>query len=353
MAFLQIKNVAISGIAASVPENTISNSDYPFANERERDLFIKSTGIEQRRIIDQAYTAADLCAQAALKLMKDMQLKHSDIKLLIFVTQTPDYITPATAVKLQHELGLNEDCLAFDINLGCSGYVYGLSVAASLLSNIPNPEAKALLLVGDTSSACISEADKSTAPLFSDAGSATVLNKSEGEHMDFLMSSDGSGYESIIIPDGGYRNPFSESSLEMKEESEGINRNATHLILKGIDIFNFSVKRVPAQINELLNLENKKVEDVNYYVFHQANKLINDTIAKKLKLSRDQAPLSLKKFGNTSSASIPLTMVYCLRDVLSENKTNNLILSGFGVGLSWASVYLKTKKLYCPKLVEV
>lgn len=353
MAQLSIEDIAISGISVCVPKNKVSNKDYPFVNDRERDLFIKSTGIEQRRIIDKPITAADLCARAANQLVEDVHIDKSEIKILVFVTQTPDYITPATAIKLQHDLGLNEDCLAFDINLGCSGYVYGLSVAASLLSNIQGKESKALLLVGDTSSACISAEDKSTAPLFSDAGSATLLGKDENESMSFILSSDGAGYQNIIIPDGGYRNPFQESSLEMKVESEGIKRNATHLILRGIDIFNFSVKRVPSQVNELLEINGLSVSDIDYFIFHQANKIINDTIAKKLNLNEGQSPLSLKELGNTSSASIPVTMAHCIGDILKQDKTTKMILSGFGVGLSWASVLLNTKKIYCPALIEM
>lgn len=350
MAFLQIKDIAISGVSAAVPKNKVFNKDYPFANEKEAALFIKSTGIEQRRIIDRKMTAADLCAEAAKGLLAEMQLDSSEIKLLIFVTQTPDYITPATAVKLQRDLGLEMDCLAFDINLGCSGYVYGLATAASLLANIES--GKALLLVGDTSSACISSSDKSAAPLFSDAGSATVLSKETDSKMEFLMASDGEGYESIIIPDGGYRNPFEAASLEMKEETPGINRNATHLILRGIDIFHFSAKRVPEQVRALLEKVNQAPENVDYFVFHQANKLINDSIAKKLKLEAEQAPSSLREFGNTSSASIPLTMVHKLQNAL-ETKDSKLLLSGFGVGLSWASAYVENAKITCPALIEV
>lgn len=350
MALMQIKNIALEGMATAVPKHIEYNKDYPFASEKEAALYIKSVGIEQRRIVQNQETAADLCFKAAENLLDKMKLDRSEIKVLVFVTQTPDYKTPATAVKLQNDLGLGEDCLSFDINLGCSGYVYGLATAASFLSNIA--EGKALLLVGDTSSACISANDKSTTPLFSDAGSATVLGKRAGANMDFLMASDGSGYESIIIPEGGYRIPFREESLEMKEETPGINRNATHLILRGIDIFNFSVKRVPIQIKDLLEQKQLTVEDVDYFVLHQANKLINDTIAKKLGLSEGQMPLSLKEFGNTSSASIPVTLVHQLQSKL-ENESLKLVLSGFGVGLSWASVYIETNGFTCLEMVEV
>lgn len=350
MAHLQTENIAITGISATVPANKLSNADYPFSTDQERNLFIKTTGIEERRIINRPLTAADLCLKAAEKLMEEMHLDRSEIKILLFVTQTPDYITPASAVKMQHDLRLNTECLAFDINLGCSGYVYGLSSAASLLSNMK--EGKALLLVGDTSSACISEKDKSAAPLFSDAGSATLLEKKKGSSLDFILESDGSGYQSIIIPDGGYRNPFQESSLEMKEETKGINRNATHLILRGIDIFNFSVKSVPQQLRDLLQLKNKTVSDIDFFVLHQANKIINDTIAKKTGFESNQAPLSLKRFGNTSSASIPVTMVSEIREDL-ENKSLKMILSGFGVGLSWASVYVASDGIKCLPLIEI
>jgi 3-oxoacyl-[acyl-carrier-protein] synthase-3 len=203
MAQFSIPNVKLQGIAACVPQQEVSNFDCELLEEKERKLFVKTTGIEKRRIAAKGVCASDLCERAAEKLIADLGWNKNEINVLVFVTQTPDYTTPATAIILQEKLSLSKNCLAFDINLGCSGYVYGLSVAAALLQNIPN--GKGLLLVGDVSSACISAEDKSTVPLFSDAGSATAiahdLNTTSALH--FNLENDGKGFEAIIIPEGG------------------------------------------------------------------------------------------------------------------------------------------------------
>jgi 3-oxoacyl-[acyl-carrier-protein] synthase-3 len=347
MAVFTVPCVSVKGISACVPLNKVSNYDCELLDEKERKLFVKSTGIEYRRVADSDVTAADLCEKAANQLLVDLKWERSEINVLVFVTQTPDYITPSTAIVLQEKLQLSNNCLAFDINLGCSGYVYGLSVVASLLQNIPN--GKGLLLVGDISTACISPNDKSTVPLFSDAGSATALiqdTKSKG--FNFNLQSDGKGFETIIIPEGGYRNPFKVSSLKIKNIEKGIERNGTHLILNGIDVFNFSVNEVPENIQQLLTNYNSVTPD--YFVLHQANKIINEGIADSLNIDLSKFPSSLKYYGNTSSASLPITLVTELLPQLKSKKLN-LLLSGFGVGLSWGSVLLETEKLVIPEII--
>jgi 3-oxoacyl-[acyl-carrier-protein] synthase III len=351
MAVFGIPRVKFSGIAASVPQNEVSNFDCELLDEKERKLFVRSVGIEKRRVADKGICASDLCEKAATELLKELQWKKETIDILIFVTQTPDYITPSTSILLQEKLGLKKSCLAFDINLGCSGYVYGLSVLGSLLSNMPG--SKGLLLVGDVSSACISPNDKSTVPLFSDAGSATALEYNDAsKNFYFNLESDGKGYEAIIIPEGGYRNPVTVGSLEMKEIEKGIVRNGTHLILRGIDIFNFSVREVPQNIAALMKQVNVSKDEVDFLLLHQANKIINDAIAGALNFPDDKVPSSLRHYGNTSSASIPVTMVVALQEKLQTKKLN-LLLSGFGVGLSWGSVMVETENIVCPSIVEV
>jgi 3-oxoacyl-[acyl-carrier-protein] synthase-3 len=351
MAIFSIPGVKITGIAASVPKQEFSNYDLDLISEKDRELLIKTTGIEKRRIATPGTCTSDLCHAASDKLLNELKWERSEVSLLVFVTQTPDYITPATAIVLQERLGLSKNCLAFDINLGCSGYVYGLSVIASLLSRMPS--GKGLLLVGDVSSACISHIDKSVAPIFSDAGSATALEAdSVAPAMVFNLENDGKGYEAIMIPEGGYRKPVTEESLKYIQIEPGISRNKTHLVLNGIDVFNFSIREVPRNVTELLNSLDLGADKVDYFVFHQANKLINDSIRKKLKLDESQTPSSLKNFGNTSSATIPVTMVTELQSKLQAQPLN-LVLCGFGVGLSWGSVYLQTSSLKCLPLVEI
>lgn len=350
MAVFTIPNIKMSGLAASVPRNTEDNAESNLLTETERNLFIKTVGIRYRRVAQQGVTASDLCVAAAQKLLADLNWNRSEIKVLVFITQTPDYIIPNTSSLLQHKLGLPKNCLAFDVNLGCSGYTYGLSIVGSLLQNMPG--GKALLLVGDISTKTISMQDKSTAPLFSDAGTATALEYAEGGAMHFNLQTDGEGYEDIMIPEGGFRNPVTEKSFEVKEYEKGILRNGLAMKLDGIKIFNFALREIAPNVNTLLQQLNIDKQQVDYFVFHQANLLMLESVRKKLQLPAEKVPYSLYDYGNTSSATVPLTMVVKLRQQLQAQKLH-LLLSGFGVGLSWGSVYLETENIVCSELIEV
>lgn len=346
-----VSGIKLSGLAVSVPKQKVSNHDYPFATVKEKELFIKTTGIENRRIAPEGLTASDLCFEAAEKLLLEMQFDKSEIGVLLFITQTPDWIIPPTAIRLQHRLALQKSCIALDINLGCSGYVYGLSVMSSLLKT--TGAKKGLLLVGDVSSSVVSEKDKSTSPIFSDAGSATVLEVCGDENkIHFSLHNDGEGYNAIIIPDGGMKSKFTPSSVEFQKISDGIERNKTHLIMNGVDVFNFSLREVAPDAKQLLAFCGKETKDVDYFVFHQANLLMNEAIRKKLALVPEKVPYSLKDFGNTSSASIPITLVTQLRYRLTNEKLS-LLLSGFGVGLSWGTAILETDKMTCLPLIQI
>jgi len=341
----------IAGITATVPSRSVSNREFGNLTDQERDLMIKTLGIENRRIAEDGQSASDLCFIAAERLLDELDWQKNDIDVLIFVTQTPDYITPATSIILQDRLGLPHACLAFDINLGCSGYIYGISVVNGLLNQLRS--GKALLLVGDVSSYCVSEKDKSTAPLFGDAGSATAIEKTgrEEDRMVFNLQSDGCGYDHIMIKDGGMRHPVTEESLQDKEYDKNVCRNNLHLILNGIDVFNFSIREVPGNVRTLLQEESLTTDDVDYFIFHQANKLINDTVRKKLQLPEEKVPSTLEEFGNTSSATIPLTIVNTLADIVREQETQ-MLMAGFGVGLSWGSAIVKTDGFVCPPVIE-
>ncbi|MEZ4916559.1 MAG: ketoacyl-ACP synthase III [Chitinophagales bacterium] len=333
MAVFSINNIAIKGIASTLPKTIVSNQDYVYHTEKEKEQFIKTTGIKYRRIADKTTTATTLCKESANQLIKELNIEKTEINILVFVTQTPDYTIPCSASILQNHLGLSHSCIAFDINLGCSGYVYGLSVVASLLQNI---KGNALLLVGDTSTKIINEKDKATAPLFSDAGSATLLSyDGSAKPMYFNLQTDGKGYDAIIRKDGGVASPFTKNSL-LFDENKG--HSPIDMTLDGIKVFNFSRREVVPNINELVSAFNINKDTIDYYFFHQANKLMNDSLVKKLNIESSKTPSTLEKYGNTSSASIPVTIV----DALSNKKqvNGNAILSGFGVGLSWGSAYI-------------
>lgn len=349
MAQFSLRGAKVCGIAATVPKTKESNRDYELLSDAERSMFIRTTGIEERHVAINGETTGDLCVNSAEVLIRDLNWNKEEIDLLIFVSQSPDHFLPATSIIAQDRLGLKKSTAAFDINLGCSGYVYGLSVAASMMAT--GGFRKALLLVGDISTAALNRKDKSTWPLFGDCGTATAIEYNRDYEMHFNLQSDGSGKEAIIIPHGGIRHPITEESLVEKEYEPGITRHLRNLWLNGLDVFNFSVREAPPNVNELLSVSGKSAEQVDFLIMHQANFLMNETIRKKLKFPAEKTPYTLKQYGNTSSASIPLTIVHQLS--AEKDQHRNLLLAAFGVGLSWGSCYLETDNLVCPPVQQL
>lgn len=348
MALFEIADVRIAGIAACVPDKVLSNHDYTWIKESERDLMIKTIGVAQRHVAVAGETTSDLCFQAATQLMEHLQWKPDEIELLVFVSQSRDYIIPSTSTILQDRLKLPHTCMAFDVNLGCSGYIYGLSVISSMIKSTGIK--KSLLLVGDLSNVTSSYRDKSTYPLFGDAGTATALELVTGAPaIQFNLQSDGSGHEAIIIRDGGVRNLAGKHSFAMKKYGDGIYRNRLQIELNGIEVFNFSLREVVPNIKLTLRHFNRNLDEFNYLLFHQANRLINETLRKMLKVDAAKVPYSLSEYGNTSCASIPLTIVTQLRDEIM-NQPQKLLLSAFGIGLSWGTVLLETDKIVIPEI---
>jgi 3-oxoacyl-[acyl-carrier-protein] synthase-3 len=263
---------------------------------------------------------------------------QSDVGLMVLITQTGDYPVPATSITLQDRLGLPKSCICFDINLGCSAYPYGLAIMSSLMRTLSIR--RGLLLIGDISSKVCAYTDKSAWPLFGDAGSATALEiADEGRDAYFHFMNDGSGKDAIIIPAGGLaaRTPLSVAQLEPRKIEEGVIRNGANLILRGSDIFTFAIREVPTSINQVITYSGVDRERVRYYVLHQANRLINETIRTKIGAPRESFLYTLGEYGNTSSVSIPLTMS-AHGDKLAG--AESVLLSGFGVGLSWGSALI-------------
>jgi len=352
MAFLDIPNIKVSGISACVPNHKDENSSYPLEKD-DRQKLISSIGVEKKRISDKNVCSSDLCFKAADILLKELKWDTEDIDCLVFVSQTPDYILPATSCILQERLGLKIECLTFDISLGCSGWIYGLSTISSIVFSGQGNIKKALLLVGDTISKMSSQLDKSTWPLFGDAGTATAIEYSTNneDRIKFHLATDGSGANAINIKDGGYRNIFSAESLQINEFGDGIKRTNLELDLNGMDVFSFAISQAPKSVATLIERFGLKKESIDYFTFHQANLFLNEKVRKKLKLEQEKVPYSLSNFGNTSGASIPLTMVTELNESLRNKKLNH-ICCGFGVGLSWGSVYFSTNKIVCPDFIE-
>ena len=354
MAFIEINNVTIRGVAAAVPKRKEFNKDFPKLSEEQLDQYIKTVGVVERRcaIHDGSLCTSDLCYKAAEKLLGELGWNREEIGLLIFVSHTQDYKLPSTACILQDRLSLNKETMAFDVPLGCSGFVYGLGIAGSIVSQ--GLIRKALLLVGNTQSVYASPEDKSTALLFGDAGSCIALeyDKTSSEGMRFHYQTDGSGYENLIVPDGGCRHPFNDHSSEMEEFEEGIRRTRLHEKMDGGAVFTFAFFNVPKSLKTLVNQYAIDIDSVDYLLLHQANKFMCDGIRKKLKIPEGKVPFNIDRFGNTSGTSIPLLMVTELQEQLRSQKLTHLAC-GFGVGLSLGSSCFSTDHIIVPDLIEV
>ncbi len=352
MAFLNFNGVGIRGLAAAVPKKVINNYEYTehFPKEDVKKI-VDKIGIYERRFTDKKTTSSDLCFAAAEKLLGDLDIDRSEIELLVFISQTPDYRMPASSVILQDRLGLSKSTMAFDLSLGCSAFVYGLSVVYAFMEK--SGLKKALLLNGETRSKVYSPKDRMTAFIFGDAGVAALIERDKKyDQSYFSLNSDGSRESLIKIKGGGYRH---QSSLETLKErvvdDYGNIRTDEHGYMNGADVFNFVLREIPKDIKQILTYSDKTKEEIDYFVFHQANNYINSYIAKKLKLEKEKVPSSISKFGNTSSVSLPLTIVSELKNKFEDEK--HLLLCGFGVGMSWASSVLKLKDIHISDIVEI
>jgi 3-oxoacyl-[acyl-carrier-protein] synthase-3 len=352
MANLSFTNIGITGMAAAVPCNTIDNYTYTeFFPEADVKNIVDKVGIKERRFAPEGMCASDLCFAAAEQLITDLEINKEEIDLLVFVSQTPDYRMPATSVTLQHRLGLGKHTAAFDISLGCSAFVYGLSIVYGLMQS--GGFRKALLLDGETRSRVYSPKDRNTAFLFGDGGVAAVIEQNEkfGKSY-FSLNSDGALADLIKIDAGGYRNPSAAGTTAEKVVDEyGNIRTEEQGYMNGADVFNFVLKEIPKNFKSVLEQSNNTNESIDFNVFHQANDYMNNYLAKKLKLEIEKVPSCIAQFGNTSSVSIPLTIVSQLQNQLEGSK--KLMLCGFGVGMSWATAQITVEDCKISNLVEL
>nr|WP_321522372.1 ketoacyl-ACP synthase III [uncultured Macellibacteroides sp.] len=343
MAYLEIKNVRIAGISAGAPKQTICNLNLQnLSKDYDAAAFVETTGVYERHVDD--LTVSDLCIPAAEKLIADLGWSKDEIDAVVFVSQHADYILPATSCIIQNKLGLSKECFAEDIALGCSGWVYGLSNVCSLVStgNIK----KALLMNGDAKKRI-----KCEDALFGFAGTVTALEYKEGaESFKFHLGTDGSGYDAIIIPDGGARNQVSAKSFDL-EEIDGRKYTRLESRMKGMDVFSFGISTAPKSVKKLAEHFQFDYQECDYLLLHQANMKMNNMIAKKLKFAPEKVPSSMYNFGNTSSASIPLTIVTQLKERAAVE--TKYVCCGFGVGLSWGTVTFKTECIVLSDLVLV
>jgi 3-oxoacyl-[acyl-carrier-protein] synthase-3 len=309
----------------------------------ERERLVRNIGIHQRRMAKPWQCFSDLAFIAAEKLMDDLGWKRDEIDALIIVTQSPDYLIPATAIILQDRLKLSHATIAFDVNLGCSGYPFALNLLGSMIS--AGVVKKGLVLVGDK---CATAYD----PIFSDAATATALEAdASAPPIHFDLNSDGSGYRAIILPVGGHREPTEMQHLIPTKDENGIWRRPYDLQLDGTAVLSFSTQRVPPAVNALLEYAKIDIGSIDYFLFHQANRMINETIRKKLRLPEEKVPSTLRDFGNTSGASIPVTMTARIAEALRAGR-HRLLLAGFGIGLSWGECVIDIEGAIFPDLIE-
>jgi len=331
MAIVQFTKSRIAGIACTLPRQVVSTAEVAAALGADTRRIKAMTGIAQRRIAPPEMCASDLCADAASRLIVDLDWDPHSIDALVFVTQTPDYILPATACILQQRLGLPTTCACFDVNMGCSGYVYGLWIASSLVESGLN---RVLLLVGDTSTRIVSDQDRSVAFLFGDSGSATALERGNAI-TTFVLGTDGGGAENLIIRAGQARQRMTPELCARVEMEGGNIRSPQELYMNGSEVMAFTLREVPPLFEQLLEHSGTQREQIDAVVMHQANQFLLDNLARKIGIEPSRVPSTVENCGNTSCASVAVTISSLLREQISQ-KTLKLAMMGFGVGWSWA-----------------
>jgi 3-oxoacyl-[acyl-carrier-protein] synthase-3 len=343
-----IPNISLSAVAVSLPKMSMDLAELGTVfGAEEVQRIIKDTGIFRVRLAVPGLCASDLCEKAAVKLLAETQ---AEVEGIVFISQTPDYILPATSLLLQHRLGLPKDIVAFDINYGCSGYVYGLYQAALL---IKSGSCNAVLVcAGDVISRFINPADRSLRMVMGDAGSATIVKKGS-DQLTFKILSDGSGAHHLMVPAGGARYPRTDLSQRSIEREYGNFRSDENLFMDGMEIMKFAMRDVPKVIGDLLKYQDWKISEIDMVGFHQANKFIVEYLRKKLQLPKEAVPIAMGETGNTGSASIPLMLALEWPRLSTERRLKRAILCGFGTGLSCAAVALNMSSTMVLEPVEV
>jgi 3-oxoacyl-[acyl-carrier-protein] synthase III len=334
-------NASITGLDYHLPANVLTNTAIAAEYENWTVERIQSkTGIEQRHIAGPGEFASDLAVSAAEKLFARLGTKREEIDGLLYVTQSPDYLLPTTACLLQQRLGLSTAVAALDINLGCSGYIYGLGLAQGLIFS--GQAQNILLLTADTYTKLIHPGDRSVRTIFGDAASATLIAGDEGPggvNGPFVYGTDGRGAQNLIVPAGGFRRPRVENALVVTDK-DGNQRTENHLFMNGPEIFNFSLRVVPATFASLLAKTGLKKDDVDLFVFHQANQYMLEHIRKRLDIPPTKFVCSMQKCGNTVSCTVPIALAMAVQSG-QLRRGMKVMLMGFGVGYSWGGTIIE------------
>jgi len=337
-----LPGVRMRGVVSALPERRLENGDFTgrFGEDAVRDV-TRMIGVQTRYWVPPGQTTSDLCLVAGERLLERMAWARDSVDALIFVSQTPDQRLPATACVLHNRLGLAPHCQAFDVGLGCSGYVYGLWLASTLITAGCG---RVLLMAGETSSLLIDHDDRGTALLFGDAGTATALERDdEAPVTTFVLGTDGGGASNLIVPAGGFRAPAEDARRTGPFNPE-------HLYMDGGEVFAFTLRAVPKLVADTLAHAGCAVEDVDAFVLHQANRFMLNHIAKKIGARLEQAPINIDRFGNTSSATLPLLLTTDLAERLMAAPAR-IALVGFGVGYSWGAALMQTSPLGCAETI--
>ncbi len=342
----------MAGVSACVPENVVKTEDIDLMSPEEAEVFNNTVGIKKRHIAPDTVCASDMCQKAAEKLIEELGWDKGSIDVLIFESVTGDYKTPPTSCLLQDRLGLPDTTFCLDMPMGCCGCLYAITVGGNLISS--GNVKRALLLIGDTALRMGSLKDKSRVPLFGDCGTAIALEFDESAPeivVDFHTL--GKGYEALMTPHGGFRNPATPESFVEEDFGNGIVRAPIHTLINGMNVFSFAISKPPKSVEQFLEAEGiDRNEDVDYFLIHQANKMIVDRVVKKLKLPLDKVPYNLEEYGNLGGASIPSLMVTRLRDQL-KSSPQRLIMSSFGLGLSWATMSATFGPMVIPEIQTI
>lgn len=331
----------IHGISYYLPSDELDNEYLASIYEGwNAEKIYSKTGIQSRHIAKKDEFASDMAEKAVVKLFDEYNIDPKSIDFIMLCTQSPDYFLPTTACVLQHKLGLPTACGALDFNLGCSGFVYGLALAKSLA--VSGIGSNILLITSETYSKFIHPMDKSVRTIFGDGAAAVLVKGYEGEEKigQFVLGTDGSGAENLIVPAGAMRYPKTQDTeIEYQDES-GNTRTKSNLYMNGPEIFNFTIDVVPNLVNDILQKNNISLEDIDLFVFHQANKYILNYLRTKTKIPKDKFYINLEYTGNTVSSSIPIA----LKSALAEGKIKDggsIMVVGFGVGYSWGGTVIK------------
>lgn len=350
MAFLKIEKVAIRGISACVPPTVEENIDIPFYAPGEAEQIIAATGIERRHIAGPDICVSDLCLCAAERLIDALGWEKDSIDLLALCTQNPDYRNQPTSFLVHERLGLKESTMCLDFFHGCPGWVMSLSSVSSMLST--GGIKRALLLVGDTVSKDQNQASHESRPLFGDCCTATALEFEKGAPAMFFNNGTMSdGGKALILTQGGYRHPYTHETLDIElARRAGTLSEGQADDMDGMDVFSFAITKVPKAMKKLCAEYEINLEEVDHLVLHQANKLIIDAIAKRMKMPSEKVPLGLREYGNTTSASIPLTIIAACSEEYRNGHQKSLVC-GFGTGLSWGAAYFETNHIVIPEVI--